>query len=75
MKKKTILKDILNVTITEAKKSVKELTDRQLTDMVTKVNKLYELVSSESNARFTTKLEAEVDQEFDNIDLEDSDEV
>ena len=75
MKKKVILKDILEVTLTESKKSVKNLTDRQVSDLVIKLNKIKEIVDNESNTRFTTKLEEKVDQEFNDIEIETEDEV
>lgn len=75
MKKKVILKDILEVTLTESKKSVKNLTDRQVSDLVIKLNKIKEIVDNESNTRFTTKLEEKVDQEFNDIEIETENEV
>lgn len=65
-------KDILKVTITDSKKSVKNLTDKQLDSMISKLNRFLEIASDESNLRFAAKLEA--DELVDN-EIEEEDEV
>lgn len=69
MKKTVILKDVLSVTLTEARQSVRNLTDKQIEALVTKLSKLNGIVTEESNIRFANKLVAE--EELDNT-IEDS---
>jgi hypothetical protein len=65
------LKDISTLTLVEARKQVKTLTDSQLNAMIKKVNKLLEIVNSESDARYEQMLideaEAIADEEIENL--------
>lgn len=79
---KTELKNVLTVTLTEAKKTVKTMSDKQIANMVEKLNKLLAIVIAESNKRFEAKLEEEADAEIENaedpveeIEESESDEV
>ena len=74
MKKEVNLKDVLLVTVTEARKSVKNLTDKQVTNIMAKLNKLTEIVGDESNSRFAIQLEAEADQVVED-EIDETDEV
>ena len=63
-------KDISTLTLVEARKQVKNLTDSQLNNLFKKVNKLTTILSEESDARYEKMLEedaeAEVDAEVEN---------
>lgn len=63
-------KDISTLTLVEAKKQVKDLTDSQLNNLIIKVNKLNKILSDESDARYEQVLiedaESEVDAEVEN---------
>ena len=76
---KTELKNVLTVTLTEAKKTVKTMSDKQLTNVTDKLNKLSAIAIAESNKRFEEKLEEEADTEIEDATEEteesESDEV
>ena len=48
---KPVLKDILNVTITDSKKLVKTLTDKQLEALSEKIERLSVIINSEKENR------------------------
>ena len=64
-------KDISTLTLVEAKKQVKDLTDSQLNNLIIKVNKLGKILSDESDTRYEQILiedaEKEVDDELENL--------
>lgn len=64
---KTELKNVLTVTLTEAKKAVKTMSDKQLTNVIDKLNKLSAIAIAESNKRFEEKLEEEADAEIEDL--------
>lgn len=76
---KTELKNVLTVTLTEAKKTVKTMSDKQLTNVIDKLNKLSAIAIAESNKRFEEKLEEEAEPEIEDATEEteesESDEV
>lgn len=63
-------KDISTLTLVEAKKQVKDLTDSQLNNLIIKVNKLDKILNDEYDARYeqilTEDAEKEVDAEVEN---------
>lgn len=72
-------KDISTLTLVEAKKQVKDLTDSQLNNLIIKVNKLGKILSDESDARYEQILiedaEEEADGELENLPEPTDDEV
>jgi hypothetical protein len=72
-------KDISTLTLVEAKKQVKDLTDSQLNNLIIKVNKLVKILSDESDARYEQTLiedaEKEADGELENLPEPTDDEV
>ena len=72
-------KDISTLTLVEAKKQVKDLTDSQLNNLIIKVNKLVKILSDESDARYEQILiedaEEEADGELENLPEPTDDEV
>ena len=50
------LKDILTLTLVNAKKQVKDLTDSQVSNLLTKINKLMTIVGNESDIRYKNTL-------------------
>ena len=72
-------KDISTLTLVEAKKQVKDLTDSQLNNLIIKVNKLGKILSDESDARYEQILiedaENEADGELENLPEPTDDEV
>ena len=62
---KANLKDILTVTITDAKKQVKDLSNSQVANLITKLNKLREIVSNESDARYEQEIIDDMEQQIE----------
>jgi len=63
--KKINLKDILTLTLVDARKQVKILTDSQVNNLVTKLNKLSTIVSNESDLRYENLLIEDAENEAD----------
>ena len=59
------LKDILTLTLVNAKKQVKDLTDSQVSNLLTKINKLMTIVGNESDIRYKNILLEDVENEVD----------
>ena len=62
---KIVFKDVLNLPLAEARKSVKDLTEKQLTNMFIKLTKLKTIIDSESNNRYTESLVEEIEAQED----------
>lgn len=59
------LKDILTLTLVNAKKQVKDLTDSQVSNLLTKINKLMTIVGNESDIRYKNILLEDAENEAD----------
>lgn len=59
------LKDILTLTLVNAKKQVKDLTDSQVSNLLTKINKLMTIVGNESDIRYKNILLEDAENEVD----------
>ena len=59
------LKDILTLTLVNAKKQVKDLTDSQVSNLLTKINKLMTIVGNESDIRYKNILLKDAENEVD----------
>lgn len=59
------LKDILTLTLVNAKKQVKDLTDSQVSNLLTKINKLITIVGNESDIRYKNILLEGAENEVD----------
>lgn len=59
------LKDILTLTLVNAKKQVKDLTDSQISNLLTKINKLMTIVGNESDIRYKNILLEGAENEVD----------
>lgn len=59
------LKDILTLTLVNAKKQVKDLTDSQVSNLLTKINKLMTIVGNESDIRYKNILLEGAENEVD----------
>lgn len=59
------LKDILALTLVNAKKQVKDLTDSQVSNLLTKINKLMTIVGNESDIRYKNVLLEDAENEVD----------
>jgi hypothetical protein len=59
------LKDILTLTLVNAKKQVKDLTDSQVSNLLTKINKLITIVGNESDIRYKNILLEDAENEVD----------
>lgn len=59
------LKDILTLTLVNAKKQVKDLTDSQVSNLLTKINKLMTIVGNESDIRYKNILLENAENEVD----------
>lgn len=59
------LKDILTLTLVNAKKQVKDLTDSQVSNLLTKINKLMTIVNNESDIRYKNILLEDAENEVD----------
>ena len=59
------LKDILTLTLVNAKKQVKNLTDSQVSNLLTKINKLMTIVGNESDIRYKNILLEDAENEVD----------
>ena len=57
------LKDILTLTLVNAKKQVKDLTDSQVSNLLTKINKLMTIVGNESDIRYKNILLEDAENE------------
>ena len=65
------LKDILTLTLTNAKKEVKSLTDPQIVKLLDKLDKLFVIVETYSDSKFAKSMEDKLDEELDE-ELENS---
>lgn len=65
---KISLKDISTLTLVEARKQVKDLTDSQLGNLLKKVNKVATILSDESDARYENML---VDDAEESVEIEE----
>jgi len=65
------LKNILSITLTSAKSQVKELTDSQIKNLITKLNKLSDIVRNESDKRYEAMLIEDAEQELEDQIEED----
>lgn len=61
-------KELLKLPIKGAKKSVKVITDKQLSDIISKLEKFSKIAAEESNRRFTEALEDEAENEIPDDD-------
>ena len=59
------LTNTLTITLTDAKRDVKTVSDKQLNNLIVKLEKLTEIVKTESNKRFTKNMENEIDEELE----------
>ena len=59
------LKDILTLTLTNAKKEVKSLTDPQIVKLLDKLDKLFVIVEAYSDSKFAKSMEDKLDEELD----------
>lgn len=59
------LKDILTLTLVNAKKQVKDLTNSQVSNLLTKINKLMTIVGNESDIRYKNILLENAENEVD----------